>query len=577
MSRILRVNMNDLTTRYEDVPEKYRLWGGRGLTSMITADEVPPTCHPLGPSNKLTFAPGLLTGSSAPSSGRLSVGGRSPLTGTIKEANAGGLAGQKLAKLGIKAVVVEGHPKTGDFYLLKIDKDGASLSPAGELAGKGMYEVADHLWQEYGKVGVIGIGPAGEMKMANAGISVNDMENGPGRYAGRGGLGAVMGAKGLKVIIVDDRGGPGVQMKDHDEFKRQSKLMSEALLEHGVTGTTLPTYGTAALINVMNEAGGLPTRNFSSGRFEGAAKVSGERINELATKERKGAGKVGHACHPGCVIRCSNVFPKPDGTYHVACLEYESDWALGPNCGIDDLDVIAELNRICNDVGLDTIEAGVTLGVVMEAGIVPFGDGPGAIALLQEVGKGTPLGRLIGSGAQVVGETYGVVRIPTAKRQGMPAYEPRAVKGIGITYATSTMGADHTAGYTIAPEILDVGGKEDPLNPIKGKLSHDFQATTAFIDTTGYCLFISFAVLDIRKGYEAMYKTVNAMYGTNWSDDDVLRIGDEVLRTERKFNEAAGFGAADDRLPEFMSYEPLPPHNTVFDVPESELDSVHQS
>lgn len=577
MSRILRVNMTDLTVGYEDVPEKYRLLGGRGLTSAITADEVPPTCHPLGPSNKLTFAPGLLTGSSAPSSGRLSAGGKSPLTGTIKESNAGGLAGQKLAKLGIKAVVVEGHPQKADFYLLRIDKDGATLRPAGDLVGKGMYEVADLLWQEYGKVGIIGIGPAGEMKLANAGISVNDMENGPGRYAGRGGLGAVMGAKGLKAVVIDDKGGPGVPVLDPEEFKKQAKLMTEALLEHGVTGTTLPTYGTAALINVMNEAGGLPTRNFSSGRFEGAAKVSGERINELATKERKGVGKVGHACHPGCVIRCSNIFPKPDGTYHVACLEYESDWALGPNLGIDDIDAIAELNRICNDVGLDTIEAGVTLGVAMEAGVVPFGDGPGAIKLLQEVGKGSPLGRLIGSGSQVVGKTFGVVRIPTVKGQGMPAYDPRAVKGIGVTYATTTMGADHTAGYTIAPEILGVGGHEDPLSAAKkGELSRAFQATTAFIDTAGYCLFISFAVLDIEKGYEAMYKTVNAMYGTNWTGDDVLRVGKEVLRTERNFNEEAGFCPADDRLPEFMTYEPLLPHHTTFDVPAEVLDEVYK-
>ncbi len=576
MSRILRINMTDLTAKFEEVPEKYRLFGGRGLTSSIVSDEVPATCHPLGPNNKVVFAPGLVSGTSAPSSGRLSVGGKSPLTGTIKEANAGGIASQKIARLGIKAIIVEGQATDGKLHALKVDKDAASLVSADDLAGKGMYEVDQIIWNKYpNKPGVIGIGPAGEMRMASAGVSVNDPENGPGRYAGRGGLGAVMGSKGLKAIIVDDKGGPGVHVANPEVFRQETQKLTDALLSHGVTSKALPEYGTAVLINIMNEAGGLPTRNFSSGRFEGAAKVSGETINELATKVRKGAGRVAHACHPGCVIKCSNVFPKPDGSYHVSCIEYESDWALGPNCGIDDLDAVAELVRICNDVGLDTIEAGVTIGVAMEAGVIQFGDGKGAIDLLNEVGKGTPLGRIIGSGATFTGLAFGVTRIPAVKGQGMPAYEPRAVKGIGVTYATSTMGADHTAGYTIAPEILGVGGKADPFAVNKGELSRAFQAATAFIDTTGYCLFIAFAILDIASGFEGMVNSVNAMYGVDWTNDEVVRIGERVLKLERAFNERAGFTKAHDRVPEFMKIEKLPPHNVVFDVTDEELDSVY--
>ncbi len=575
MDKILRVNMTTLKAKFEDVPQKYSLLGGRGLTSTIVADEVPPTCHPLGPNNKLVFAPGLVTGTTAPSSGRLSVGGKSPLTGGIKEANAGGLAGQKLARLGIKAVIVEGQAQPGKFYLLQVNKGGAKITSARGIAGRGMYETDRLLWERFPKTAVIGIGPAGEMKMAMAGISVNDPENRPGRYAGRGGLGAVMGSKGLKAIVVDDTGGPGVPIHNQELFRTESRKLVDALRTHSVTGEGLPTYGTAVLINIMNEAGGLPTRNFSSGRFEGASKVSGEMINELATKVRKGEGRVGHPCHPGCVIRCSNIFPKPDGTHHVSCMEYESVWALGPDCEVDNLDDIAEMVWLCNDIGLDTIEAGATIAVAMEAGLAKFGDGKGAIKLLKEVGRGSPLGRIIGNGAAQTGAMYGVTRVPVVKGQAMPAYEPRAVKGIGVTYATSVMGADHTSGYTIAPEILSVGGKADPFAVNKAELSRAFQYTTAFIDSSGYCLFIAFAILDIPSGFEGMFGSVNGVYGTNLTADDVLKIGEQVVKTERRFNELAGFTSADDRLPEFMRLESLPPHNTVWDVSDEELDRVH--
>jgi len=250
---------------------------------------------------------------------------------------------------------------------------------------------------------------------------------------------------------------------------------------------------------------------------------------------------------------------------------------LGANCDIDDLDAIAEMIRICNDIGIDTIEAGVAIGVAMEGGLLEFGDAKGAINLLNEVGKGTPVGRIIGGGCALVGKALGVERVPAVKNQGMPAYEPRAVKGIGVTYATTPMGADHTSGYTIAPEILGVGGQLDPLSidEAKAEVSRAFQAVTAFVDSTGYCLFITFATSDIAEGNEGMSDSVNAVLGTNWTADDIVEYGKNVLRTEREFNKRAGFTSADDRLPEFMTREPLPPHNTVFDVPESMLDSVH--
>ena len=576
MSKILRVNMTDLTVTLEDMPEKYKNMGGRWLTTSIVCDEVDPLCHPLGPNNKLVLAPGIVTGTAAPTSARISVGGKSPLTGTIKEANAGTKFASMQATLGIKAIVVEGEPQDGKWHLLEINKDGARLVPADDLAGKGAYDTTNALIEKYGMVGVCCIGPAGEMKMAMAGVCFNDLKDRASRYAGRGGLGAVMGAKGLKAIVVNDEGAPDIPIADQDLFDEGLKKLSEALQTHDITKPegALNTYGTAVLINIMNEAGGLPTRNFSSGRFEGAAKIAGEAIFE-GNKERLGAELYNHACSPGCIIQCSNTWHKPDGSEHTSCIEYESDWALGANCGIDDLDVIGELNQLCNDYGVDTIEAGGTIAVVMEAGLAEFGDGQKAIELMHEIGKGTPLGHVLGNGALVTGKVFGVRRVPHVKGQNMPAYEPRAVKGIGVTYATSTMGADHTAGYTIAPEILAVGGEVDPFATDKGELSRNFQAATAFIDSTGHCLFIAFAILDIAEGFQGMIDECNGVLGTNWTGDDVTDIGLEIMKKEREFNEAAGFTNVHDRLPEFMKYEKLPPHNVVWDVPDEMLDSVY--
>ena len=267
--QLLRINMSDQTYQFEDLPAKWANWAGRGLTSAIVADEVDPTCHPLGPNNKLVIAPGWVTGTpAAPSSGRTSFGAKSPLTGTIKESNAGGLSGQKIAKLGLAAIVIEGMPSQGDWYTLVIDQDGVQFDSADDLLGKGMYEVDELLWEKYPhEPAVIGIGPVGEHKLSNAGVSVNDPENKPGRYAGRGGLGAVMGARGVKAIVIDDTGGPGVEIADLELFKTGRKKLTEAITSHDLTKPKggLNSYGTNVLMNIINEAGGLPTRNFSAG------------------------------------------------------------------------------------------------------------------------------------------------------------------------------------------------------------------------------------------------------------------------------------------------------------------------
>ena len=582
---ILRLNMNDRTYRLSEVPEAYKNLGGRGTTSTIVHDEVPPLCHPLGPNNKLVFAPGIVTGTAAPTSARVSAGAKSWLTGGIKESNAGSSWASYLANMQIKALIVEGQPmEKGKYWITHLtwdDKAGkpkAEFLPADPYTGKDLYEVFPKVYEKFGtRAAIAGCGVAGEYGYGNSGIAFNDLGKRPSRYSGRGGLGAVMASRGLKFIVLDSKGAPGVSIANKGLFDQGAKKLAEALREHAITKPKggLNTYGTAVLVNIMNEAGGLPTRNFSSGRFEGAAKIAGEAIFE-GVKNRLGKEVYNHACSPGCIIQCSNTWYKTDGTEHTSCVEYESDWALGANCGIDSLDDVAEMVRLCNAYGLDTIEAGTALAVAMEAGVIPFGDSKKAIALVHEMGKGTPMGRILGGGTDFAGRAFGVTRVPTVKRQSMPAYEPRAVKGMGVTYATTTMGADHTAGYTIAPEILSVGGKVDPLSPEgKAALSRGFQTTTAFIDSTGHCLFIAFAILDIASGFEGMMEECNGVLGTNWKSEDAAKIGGEILRKERAFNEAAGIGKEEDRIPEFMKFEPLPPHNQVFDIPDKVLDSVY--
>jgi len=581
---ILRINMTDQSYKLEELAQAYKFLAGRGLTSTLIHDEVPPTCHPLGPNNKLVFSPGFVAGTAAPTSARISAGAKSPLTGTIKESNAGSEWPQALAVMGIKALVVEGQPKTkGKFWtmFLSWDQDAGKpkveFSPADEYLGLTTQAAFNQVYDKFGKVTIAGIGVSGEYGYGNSGICYDDMSQRATRYSGRGGLGAVMGSKGLKFIVINRKGAPGVEIADKALFDEGRKKMTDALRTHDITKPKggLNTYGTAVLINIMNEAGGLPTRNFSSGRFEGAPGIAGEAIFE-GNKQRLGKDLYNHACSPGCIIQCSNTWHRPDGTEHASCLEYESNWALGADCGIGDMDDVAELIRLCNEYGLDTIETGTTLAVAMEAGLAAFGDGKKAIEMVHEMGKGTPLGRILGSGTEGAARVLGVRRSPTVKGQSMPAYEPRAVKGIGITYATTTMGADHTAGYTIAPEILSVGGKADPLSPEgKADLSRAFQATTAFIDSSGHCLFIAFAILDIASGFQGMVDEVNGVLGTSYTGDDVARLGAEILRKERAFNEAAGFTKAHDRVPEFMQYEPLPPHNQVFDVPDAALDAVY--
>jgi aldehyde:ferredoxin oxidoreductase len=568
--KIFRVNMSDLTTSIEAVPAEWAGHGGRGLTSSIVAAEVEPTCHPLGPNNKLVFAPGLLSGTVAANSGRLSAGAKSPLTGGIKESNAGGTGAQYLARCGCKALIIEGQPAEDKWYSIALTPDSITINEESELVGKGNYEVAKTVsGRSDGKLAVIVVGPAGEMRMHGANISVMDPD-GNLRSHGRGGLGAVMGSKKVKYITVDP-GDNKVEIAQPDEFKAANRTFAKALMDHPVT-ETLATYGTNVLINVINEAGGLPTKNFTLGQFDGHDKISGETMYDII-QER--GGKPKHNCHAGCVIQCSQIYNDKDKNFKTAGFEYESIWAMGADCCVEDLDAIAEADYMMDDLGIDTIETSVAIGVAMEAGILEFGDGAGACRIIRdEIGKGTALGRIIGNGAGSVGAAFGVTRVPVVKNQAIPAYDPRAVKGMAITYATTPMGGDHTAGYAVTANILGVGGNVDPLaKDGQIELSRNLQIATAAIDSTGMCLFIAFTALDDPECLPALINLINARYGISLTGDDVTNLGKSILKTERAFNIAAGLNNADDRLPEFFYSEPLPPHNTVVDFTPEEIDS----
>jgi len=574
MRKIIRINMSKEVPEIKEEPMgSYEGLGGRGLTSAIVSKEVDPLCHPLSGANKFVIAPGLVSGSASAMSGRISVGCKSPLTGGIKEANAGGQPSQALAKLGIGAIVIEGKPKNDDLYKIEINKDGVRVVKDNSLKMLSNYDLVEKLKKEYGeKIAIISIGQAGEMKLAGASVACTDIELRPTRHAGRGGVGAVMGSKSIKAIIIDESDMKPLEPKNPEAFRDANKRFVAGLQKHPVTGQGLPAYGTNVLTNIINEVGAYPTYNFKDGQFQGARKISGEVEAEL---EKQRGGNPTHGCHRGCVIRCSGIFHDKDGHYLTKQPEYETVWAFGGNCGIDDIDKIAIMDFLCDNYGLDTIEMGVAIGVAMEAGLLKWGDADGVINLLNEIGKGSYLGRIIGNGAAFTGRAFGVEKVPVVKGQGLPAYDPRAVQGIGVTYATSTMGADHTAGYAVATNVLKSGGFVDPLKPEgQVELSRNLQIATAFIDSTGMCLFIAFALLDDADTFKAFLDIINSFYGWNWTDKEAMELGKKILKMERDFNTRAGFTKEHDRLPRFFYIEPLPPHNVVFQVKDEDIDKV---
>jgi aldehyde:ferredoxin oxidoreductase len=562
--QIWRINVRTQTLTKEPVPATWEKLGGRGLLARIMLDEVPPACEPLGPKNKLIFAPGLLVGHMLSSTDRISIGGKSPLTGGIKEANAGGRTGMHVVTLGIKALIFEGIPAEKGLWVLHLSLDGAKWERTGELTGLGVYDSAKKLVERYGdKVAISLIGPGGEMKMLSAGIQNLDKDKIPSRIAARGGLGAVMASKGLKAIVFDNAGGQKPPILDPEGYKKAQKDFTTALMNHPQTAL-YRDYGTQAMPQMADGFGALPTRNFSSGHFEQVETISGEYMRDLLLK-RAGESNPTHACMAGCTIRCSNIFGGEDGKMIVSPLEYETVGLMGSNLGIGDLDTIARLNWQANDLGLDSIELGAALGVAADSGVLAFGDGDAALKLMDEIRAGSPLGRLLGAGAGMVGKVYGNERVPVVKNQAMSAYEPRAIKGTGVTFATTPQGADHTCGLTIRAKI-------DHLDP-KGQaaVSLPAQLNMAGYDTLGACIFAGFGYATAPT---AIPELIKARYGWDVPANFLQELGKQTIKMEREWNRQAGFTKKDDRLPEWMTREPLPPNNPVFDVSEEDLDTI---
>jgi len=541
-------------------------WGGRLLISKFLLREVPPTADPLGRLNKLIIAPGLLGDTLVTTTGKFSVGGKSPLTHGVKESDVGGEAGKKIARLGIKAVVLEDLPEKSAPRVLTITSNELRLSEFPVLKGMFVSETIRLLREEFGhEVGIICIGPAGEMKMAGAGVAVSDANDVQIRYAARGGLGAVMGSKGIKAIVVDDSDAVSPRVFDDALLREAGKALAQAILEDPKTENR-HKLGTPAILMVANELGLLPTRNFSSGRFEKAEEIAGERVAEVIAA-RGGEGRSGTPCVRGCVISCSNVFPDPSGKKTVASIQYENITLLGPNCGIGDLDDIAQLNHLCNEVGVDAIETGAAIGVAMEAGVIPFGDAEGAKNLVRQIGQGTYLGRILGNGVVITGKVLGIRRVPAIKGQAIPGYDPRALKGNGVTYITSPMGADHTAGnaFETAKTINPIGKENQVEN------SRKLQIRAAILDTMGLCLFTRPPFV---KKPELFALFLKGRYGWNVTYEDVQKLGIDALETEREFNRRAGVSEEFFDIPEFMREEPLPPRNSVYDISMEEMQQI---
>jgi len=565
-SQIWRVNVREQTLKLEEVPETWQRLGGRGLLAHILLDEVDAKCDPLGSGNKLIFAPGLLVGHMLSSTDRISVGGKSPLTGGIKEANAGGRTGLHMTTMGIHALIIEDSPKEDGFWVLHLSLGGAKWERADDLVGLGVYATAPKLIEKYGdKVAIALIGPGGEMQMKSAGIQNLDKDRIPSRIAARGGLGAVMGSKRLKAIVFDNAGGQKPPIANPEAFKVAQKDYTKAVMEHPQS-ITYRDYGTAAMTQLTQRFAAIPVKNFSQGTFDEVDNVSGEALREFTLTRGKPSDPA-HACMAGCTIKCSNVFGGEDGKVIVSPLEYETIGLMGTNLEIDSLDSIGRLNWQVNDLGLDSIEVGGALGVAAEAGLMKWGSEEDALKLIEEIRSGTELGYVLGNGAVAVGKKYNIERVPAVKGQAMSAYEPRSIKGTGVTYATTPQGADHTCGLTIRAQI-------DHLDPnVQRDVSLNAQLNMAGYDTLGACIFAGFGYAATPDG--VVKRLLSARFG--WEDlpDNILQaLGKKTIKMEREFNRRAGFTTKDDRLPEWMTKEAIPENGSIFDVSEEVLDHI---
>ncbi len=544
MLRWLDVRLNDRKVEETPWPAEEVWRAGRYRTAERLLALKAYRAEPLSQENPLVLVAGPLAGTTFSNANRLSVGAKSPLTGGVKESNSGGTVAFALGQLGIAGLTLLGAAP--DWTVLVIGPKGVRFEDGREFLGQGTYATVAELRRRHPKSAVAAIGPVGEYQGLLAGISVTDTDGLPGRIAGRGGLGAVMGSKRLKAIVVEGADRPP---KEKKKFFDELRSYGQKLRANPVTGQYYPEIGTAGMADYQNVAGGLPVKNFRLGRLtEGANPIGGEALRDLILA-RDGQGTPTHACMPGCIIRCSNRFPDADGRLVVSPLEYETIGLVGSNCGLTDLDAIARVNREANDLGIDTIEFGATLAVAMDAGLAEWGDLDWMLGVAEELRAGTPEGKRFAQGAYRLGKALGVERLPTVRKQAMSAYDPRVVEGTGVTYMTSQQGADHTAGNPARVETFGMGLEEVM------RLSFEYQVKSAALDALGLC-YMSAAIAE--EAVDLVAEAIADRHGVHPPEGYFHQLGRDVLRLELVFNRELGLPPVEP-LPDFFYREPLPP------------------
>jgi len=523
---------------------------GRYLIARMLLEEGVADKEPLGPENPLIFSAGPFAGTNFSNANRLSVGCKSPLTGGIKEANSGGTFAFAMGQLEISNITFRGQ--SDDWVVIHIPQDGEiKFLPATEYMGLGVFDCAKKLHDAFGvKTSLAICGPVGEYQGLLAGISFSDTDNRPSRLAARGGVGAVMGAKKIKAVVIDKHKMP--TMKDRKKVMSAIKMYNKLLGESPAVAA-LEKLGTAMVSDLTNTLGALPTDNFSSGQStlqgSGPHKMGGEYIRELNMSR---GGDPSHACMPGCMIKCSNVYMNKDGQEIVSPLEYETIGLLGTNCGLRDPDEVALLNEVANDLGVDTIELGGMIGVLMEAGQAAFGDLDFMVGVLKDLRAGNARGRLLAEGTARVGEHFNVARVPVIKKQAISAYDPRIIEVTAISMMVTAQGADHTAGN--APSFVS---HDKSVREVAAE-SYRMQINSALADSFGLCIFGRTVTDPNRK---LIADAINDAFGADVDPDWLIDIARETLRLEARFNTAAGFTQKEDELPQFFANEPLPPTN----------------
>ncbi|WP_291943280.1 aldehyde ferredoxin oxidoreductase family protein [Cetobacterium sp.] len=550
--KLLRINLttNEIKVEPLNLEIAKKFIGARGLGSKILLDEIDPSVDPLSSENKLVIMTGPVTGASVPTGGRYVVVTKSPLTGMIACSNSGGEWGAKLKYSGFDGIIIEGKSNTPKY--LYINDDKVEILNAHHVWGKTSTETDIFLKEKYPQASVLNIGPGGENLSLMAAI-INDTD----RAAGRSGVGAVMGSKNLKAIVVNSSKN-SIPVNNPDALRKELVIAMKKIKEDGVTGTGLPTYGTAVLVNIINETGSFPTNNWQGSYSQNAENISGETLTEKYLKRT-------YNCHR-CPIGCGRVVER-EGK-EIGGPEYETLWAYGGNCGVYDIPTINEANFWCNELGLDAISVPCTIAAGMELyekGLISdndcegiplkFGSKIAVVEWTKRIGFGeTSLGKLMALGSQRLCEHYGHPEISmSVKKQELPAYDARGIQGIGLNYATSNRGGCHVRGYMISPEILAHPELLDrTVTGNKASWTKIFQDLTAVIDSMGMCLFTSFAL-----NAEDYTNFLNAATGTEHTVTSLLDTGERIYNLERVFNKRAGMKPEDDQLPKRLLKEAI--------------------